>query len=81
MEPNMPIVMGLNGARGVGHDAAAALVIDGRVEVAVEEERLARVKRAYELPPIRALRGGPASLFSMEAASRHRAPAISMTPN
>jgi len=48
--------MGLNGMRGLGHDAAAALVIDGRLEVAVEEERLARVKRAYGLPPMRAMR-------------------------
>jgi carbamoyltransferase len=50
------VVLGLNGARGSGHDAAAALVIDGRLAVAVEEERLARVKRAYGLPPLRAMR-------------------------
>jgi carbamoyltransferase len=49
------VVLGLNGARGVGHDAAAALVIDGRLVVAVEEERLTRAKRAYGLPPILAI--------------------------
>ncbi|CAM5601639.1 Carbamoyltransferase domain-containing protein OS=Streptomyces antimycoticus OX=68175 GN=SANT12839_004830 PE=4 SV=1 [Streptomyces antimycoticus] len=32
----------------VGHDAAAALVIDGELVAAVEEERLSRVKK----PPI-----------------------------
>ena len=53
---SVPIVMGLNGARGFGHDAGAALVVDGRLQAAVEEERLARVKRAYGLPPVRAMR-------------------------
>ncbi|EPH44683.1 carbamoyltransferase C-terminal domain-containing protein [Streptomyces aurantiacus] len=46
----------LYGARGidrnllVGHDAAAALVIDGEVVAAVEEERLSRVKKTSDFP-------------------------------
>lgn len=52
----MSIVLGLNGLRGVGHDAAAALVVDGRLAAAVEEERLVRKKRAYNLAPLNALR-------------------------
>ncbi|WP_125262748.1 carbamoyltransferase [Streptomyces alboflavus] len=34
----------------VGHDAAAALVIDGEVVAAVEEERLSRVKKTADFP-------------------------------
>ncbi|MBP8531644.1 carbamoyltransferase C-terminal domain-containing protein [Streptomyces sp. MK37H] len=34
----------------VGHDAAAALVIDGEVVAAVEEERLSRVKKTSDFP-------------------------------
>ncbi len=48
----MTVVMGLNGSSRVGHDAGVALVIDGHVVAAVEEERLVRVKRAYNLPPV-----------------------------
>jgi carbamoyltransferase len=52
----MAVVLGVNGADGVGHDAAAALAVDGRLVAAVEEERLVRVKRAYGLPPLHAIR-------------------------
>ncbi|MGW2228664.1 carbamoyltransferase family protein [Streptomyces formicae] len=34
----------------VGHDAAAALVIDGEVVAAVEEERLSRIKKTSDFP-------------------------------
>ncbi|MFI0732750.1 carbamoyltransferase [Streptomyces sp. NPDC021225] len=34
----------------VGHDAAAALVIDGEMVAAVEEERLSRVKKTSDFP-------------------------------
>lgn len=38
------------------HDAACALVKDGQLIVAVEQERLSRNKRAVEEPPVEALR-------------------------
>jgi carbamoyltransferase len=54
----MSVVLGVNGlpAWHVRHDPGAALVIDGRVVAAVEEERLARVKRANGYAPVRAAR-------------------------
>lgn len=51
----MAVVLGVNGADGVGHDAGAAVAVDGRLVASVEEERLARVKRAFGLPPLRAI--------------------------
>jgi len=51
------IVLGLNGGfLGSVHDAAAALVVDGEVLAAVEEERLSRRKRAFGMHPFRAAR-------------------------
>jgi carbamoyltransferase len=52
----MAVVLGVNGASGVGHDAAAALAVDSRAIAAVEEERLVRRKRAYGCRPLRAMR-------------------------
>jgi carbamoyltransferase len=52
---NVAVVLGVNGSGAVGHDPAAALIIDGRLVAAVEEERLARVKRAPGLAPNRAV--------------------------
>jgi len=49
------IILGLNGADGVGHDGGAALVMDGRLVAAVEEERLSRSKRSFGAPPLRSL--------------------------
>ncbi len=48
------IILGLNASPwlAVGHDAAAALIIDGDVKIAIEEERLTRKKRAYDTLPI-----------------------------
>ncbi|QKG18667.1 carbamoyltransferase family protein [Actinomadura verrucosospora] len=46
------IVLGISG--GYGHDAAAALVRDGRIEAVVEEERLTRRKHAYGAAPVHA---------------------------
>jgi len=54
-EGNMTVIMGVNGFPGVGHDAAAALVVDGQVVAAVEEERLLRAKRAFGHPPLKAI--------------------------
>jgi carbamoyltransferase len=49
------VVLGLNGYKGLLHDAAAAVVIDGVAVSAVEEERLSRRKRAMNEPPIGAI--------------------------
>lgn len=46
----MVLVLGVSG--GLGHDAAAAVVRDGTVVAAVEEERMVRRKHAYGLAPI-----------------------------
>ena len=43
------IVLGLGGA--VGHDPAAALVVDGKVIAAADEERFNRDKHAKGLQP------------------------------
>jgi carbamoyltransferase len=51
----MTIIMGVNGFPSVGHDAAVALLVDGVVVAAVEEERLTRVKRAPGMPPTQAI--------------------------
>ncbi len=51
----MSIVLGLNGAPLQGHDPAAALIVNGRVVAAVEEERLCRKKRAMGLKPTNAI--------------------------
>ena len=44
-------VLGLNPGP---HDAAAALVVDGRLSSLLEEERLSRIKRSPDRPPIEA---------------------------
>lgn len=41
---------GVDAYRVLGHDAAAALVVDGMLVNAVEEERLSRVKRTADFP-------------------------------
>src|SRR5690349_18284826 len=43
----MSAVLGIS---GYYHDAAAALVIDGRVVAAIQEERLSRIKNDPSLP-------------------------------
>lgn len=45
------IVLGLNGYLNADHDSGAALVIDGTLIAAVEEERLIRQKRALGMSP------------------------------
>jgi carbamoyltransferase len=45
------ISLGLNGFSGADHDAGAALVVDGRVVAAVEEERLNRKRHAPGAQP------------------------------
>jgi carbamoyltransferase len=49
------IILGINGAPLQGHDPAAALIVDGTVMAAVEEERLCRVKKGMGLPPEKAV--------------------------
>ena len=50
------VVLGLHGFSGLGHDAAAALVVGDEVLAAVEEERLIRKKRAIRRPPVAAIK-------------------------
>ncbi|MBI2630578.1 carbamoyl transferase [Candidatus Pacearchaeota archaeon] len=47
-------ILGINASPwlDVGHDASVALVIDGELKFAIEEERLTRKKRAYDLLPL-----------------------------
>lgn len=47
-------ILGINAAPWaiVGHDASAALLIDGKIKFAIEEERLTRKKRAYDSLPL-----------------------------
>ncbi len=52
----MAITLGINGFSHIGHDAATALLVDNRIVAAVEEERLTRVKHAYNRPPIMAIK-------------------------
>jgi carbamoyltransferase len=54
----MTVVLGINGLPGwhIRHDPGAALVVDGQVIAAVEEERLSRIKRAKGLSPVGAAR-------------------------
>ena len=47
-------ILGL--AAPFGHDASAALLVDGRVVAAVEEERFTRKKHATDQLPINAVR-------------------------
>jgi carbamoyltransferase len=49
------IALGLNGFSGADHDASAALVVDGRVVAAVEEERLNRRRHAPGCQPVHAV--------------------------
>jgi len=48
------IILGLSGA--LGHDASAAILVDGHVLAAAEEERFVRVKHARNRMPIEAAR-------------------------
>ena len=48
------IILGLSGA--LNHDASAALVVDGEIVAAVEEERLLRDKHAKNRMPLESAR-------------------------
>jgi carbamoyltransferase len=50
------IALGLNGFAGADHDASAALVIDGKVVAAVEEERLSHRRHSPGDQPLLAIR-------------------------
>ena len=43
----MGVILGLNGFPDSAHDPGAAVVVDGVIAAAVEEERLSRVKRSF----------------------------------
>lgn len=47
-------ILGLNASPwlSVGHDASAAILVDGKLKFAIEEERLIRKRRAYDALPI-----------------------------
>jgi len=47
--------MKILGVTGPIHDTSAALIVDGEVVAAVEEERFTRQKHAYKTPPINAV--------------------------
>ncbi len=47
-------ILGLGGA--FGHDPSAALLVDGEIVAAAEEERFRRVKHAHSIPPSMAAR-------------------------
>ena len=49
---NNMIILGISGV--LGHDASAALLIDGKIIAAAEEERFVRDKHAKNLFPIEA---------------------------
>ena len=44
------ITIGINYIGGLGHDAAAALAVDGKIEYAIAEERLTRIKQDGSFP-------------------------------
>ena len=49
-------ILGIQGFQGTdSHDASAALVVDGELVVAAEEERFARIKGSKGMSPIRAI--------------------------
>src|SRR5882724_8950708 len=48
-------VLGVNGWTSNSHDASACLVQDGRLVVAVEEERITRKKHSWDLPPLQSV--------------------------
>jgi len=47
-------ILGIGGA--FGHDPSAALLVDGEIIAAAEEERFRRIKHAYSIPPSMAAR-------------------------
>ena len=48
-------ILGLNGWTERGHDGGASLVVDGKLIYAIEEERLMRLKHAYDSIPKRSI--------------------------
>lgn len=44
-------VLGINGWTERGHDGGASLIIDGKLVFSIEEERLSRVRHAYDTIP------------------------------
>ena len=49
-------VLGLNGWTERGHDAGASLIVDGKLVYAIEEERLTRLKHAYDTIPSKSIK-------------------------
>ena len=48
-------ILGLNGWTERGHDGGASLIVDGKLIYAIEEERLMRLKHAYDSIPKRSI--------------------------
>lgn len=48
-------ILGLNGWSERGHDAGAALLINGKLEFAIEEERLTGIRHAYDSLPTKSI--------------------------
>ncbi len=44
------ITIGINYIGGLGHDASAALAVDGKIEYAIAEERISREKQDGNFP-------------------------------
>lgn len=44
-------ILGLNGWTVRGHDGGAALLVDGKLKFAIEEERLVGIRHAYDMMP------------------------------
>ena len=50
-------VLGLNGWTERGHDGGASLVVDGKLVYSIEEERLNKVRHAYDAIPTESIKG------------------------
>ena len=50
------IVLGINGWTDRGHDGGASLIVDGELKYALEEERLSRVRHAYDSIPTNSIK-------------------------
>lgn len=49
------IVLGINGYKDRGHDGGAAIIVDGDVHFAIEEEKLINKRHAYDCCPIESI--------------------------
>jgi predicted NodU family carbamoyl transferase len=73
------IVLGLSGA--LGHDASAAILIDGKIIAAAEEERFIRDKHAKNKFPYEATKFCLKQAGILMAKSRFPPTRVGITPN